>query len=146
MYSGYAKAPVARMTSTSSMMCSTANRAASSEYQVYEIRTVASSISGGVTSNQTYSRLGAPHRAPSGGITPPPIQPGDPGVCEHCHWELDANGDYYCTECGAYIYGGCSCTDECHCPLPLDWTAILFLLALACAYMVYKETKNKHSV
>ena len=105
MYSGYAKAPVARMTSTSSMMRSAANRAATpSEYQVYGITTVASSISGGVTSNQTYPRLGAPRKAPG---DPCPDVP--EGACTHCVWVEDEYGNY------VYEFGDLIKPLESHC-------------------------------
>ena len=143
MYSGYAKAPVARMTSTSSMMRSTTNRAASSEYQVYGIRTVASSITGGETSNQTYSRIGAPRKAPG---DPCPHVPDD--ACTHCVWVEDENGNYVCAICGSDMELGCDHMHDygyCWCPIDFDWKVIFFLAILSSIYVAYVKTKKSRA-
>lgn len=116
-----------------------------SSYQVRVIQTYASNVTGGVTSGTTYSHISSQRRtAPSpsgGGITPP----GNPN-CPNCVWDEEGN----CIYCGHNKYeDGCTCGgdgSDCHCPIAFDWQVVLFLSALACAYMVYKETKNKQSV
>lgn len=144
MYSGYAKAPVARMTSTSSMMRSAANRAATpSEYQVYGITTVASSISGGVTSNQTYPRLGAPRKAPG---DPCPDVP--EGACTHCVWVEDEDGNYVCAICRSELDLGCNHMHDygyCWCPIDFDWKVIFFLAVLGGVYAASKQLKKSRA-
>ena len=140
MYSGFAQAPVVRMTSTSRMMNSSYDRSysASTTTRVQGIQTSASSVYGGVTAGETYARMTGVRK--TGGGTEPG---GNPNGC-YCE---DHDGDGFCDHCGALLDefdGGCS-NDPCWCPLPLDWTAILFLLALTCAYVTYKETKKSRA-
>ena len=150
MYRGFAQAPVTRMNSTSSMMRSTTSRTAtSSQYQVRGIQTYASNVTGGVTSGTTYSHIGAQRRlgAPSpggGGMTPP----SDPtGGCQ-CEWVWDGT-QWVCVHCGSTmtLQDGLNGNfhDPCPCPISFDWTAILFLLTLTCAYVTYKETKKSRA-
>lgn len=129
---GMAQAPTASMRSTSSFSgrgISYGGTVAPVQ-QVYGITTAASGIRGGVTTYGDEHHHGFSRKSP-----------GHPGECEHC---VDADGDFICDICECEIWA-CEC-DPCHCPLHLDWTAILFLLALMCAYVIYKETKNKQSV
>lgn len=141
-----AQAPVATMTSTSSMMRSSYRQPdMSTVNRVQGIRTSASQIFGGITTYDEPAPICKRGRrlAPSG-----PPAPGDEGYCSGCdgHYVWDeSEGDYYCTECGHYLMDGCDC-NPCHCPIAFDWQVLLFLSTLACAYVTYKETKNKQSV
>ena len=135
-----AQTPIATMRSTSSHQYAAANNrginyvsSSSSISGVRGIHTMASTITGGVT---TFDE--GPHR---GHIRKVII----PDVCEHCDFELNEEGEYECIYCHATLLDGCECTPDCHCPLPLDWTAILFLLALTCAYVTYKEMKKSRA-
>ena len=136
------------MNSTSSMMRSITSRTAtSSQYQVRGIQTYASNVTGGVTSGTTYSHIGAQRRlgAPSpggGGMTPP----SDPtGGCQ-CEWVWDGT-QWVCIHCGSTmtLQDGLNGNfhDPCPCPISFDWTVILFLLALACAYVTFIRRRKK---
>ncbi len=150
-YSGYSQAPVAHMTSTSSMRCSSygGTNSPAMEMRVQGFRTSASGVTGGVTSSQTYGRFGAPRRSTT--PTPPP----DPtGVCQ-CVWIYDANlfgegeGGFYCPKCGSTVQLEDALDghyhDYCPCPLEADWRVLIFLTALAGVYKSYKQLKKKQS-
>ena len=124
-----------------------------SPYQVRVIQTYASNITGGVTSGTTYSHIGSRRKLG----TPTPGEEGlldvpvDPtGNCK-CEWVWDDEKQaWVCIHCGSVMtddqyYDGHFHDGQCPCPLPLDWTAILFLLALTCAYVTYKETKKSRA-
>lgn len=126
-----AQAPVATMSSTSSMMRSsyrqndmpTVNR-------VQGFRTSASYVTGGVTSEQTYSSFGRASAARRVG--------GHPEECPYC---IDEDGDGNCDICGMDIY---ECDkNTCHCPVEFDWKALLFLTAAAGVYMAKKTKKSR---
>lgn len=133
MFEGTAQAPVARMTSTSSMMRSSygGTSASTDIVRVQGFRTSASKVYGGVTSEQTYASMGgssAPRRAVSG----------HPGECPHC---IDENGDDICDRCGMDIY---ECDeDTCWCPIGDGKDVWMFMAALAVAYAVYKKHTQK---
>ena len=144
IYRGVAQAPVARISSTSGMLNSSANYMSSS-MQVRGIQTSASFVCGGVTSGSTYARMNSPiRRGPSGPSGPP----GDPWWSCNC---VDEDGDAICDICGCALNiipegGVCDCEDHCWCPLTFDWKAILFLSALAGAYAVHKVRTGKKKV
>ena len=129
-----AQVPVATMTSTSSMICSSFGKASvqTNAVQKHGFYTSASTISGGQTTLDTHPRHGGVRRN----------FPLIPGLCEHCHWVQDENENWYCSDCGCTIYGGCDC-DPCHCPVEFDWKALLFLTAAAGVYMAKKTKKSR---
>ena len=114
--------------------------------RVQGIRTSATYVTGGVTSNQMFTPYGSPRRLGGGGPTPPTDPTGD---CK-CEWYWDGE-KWVCSKCGSTmtdddLLDGHFHDGDCPCPIAFDWQVVLFLSALACAYMVYKETKNKQSV
>lgn len=134
IYGGLAQRPVARMTSTSSMISSSANYM-SSPMQVRGIQTSATYVTGGITSGDTYARIAGIRN--NGGIIPPE----NPDQC-YC---VDEDGNGICDHCGAELDefdGGCS-NDPCWCPLSFDWKALIFLTALAGAYALKKVRASK---
>ena len=126
-----AQAPTASMSSTSSISGRSISYGGTvaSVPQVCGFTTAASGVRGGVTTYGDEHHHGLSRKSPV-----------HPGECEHC---VDNNGDFICDICECEIWA-CEC-DPCHCPLPFDWTAILFLLALACAYVTYKEMKKSRA-
>ena len=139
LYRGCAQAPIARMSSTSSMLNSSANYS-SSPMPVRGIQTSASFVRGGVTSGSTYARMNAPiRRGPGIGI------PGNPWWSCDC---VDEDGDAICDICECNLNwveqgGVCDCEDHCWCPLTFDWKIILFFSVLAGAYAVNKVRTSK---
>lgn len=136
---GMAQAPIASMSSTSSHRYNaTANYgvryACSSESTpaIRGIRTVASSVTGGVTTYEAESS----HK---GHIRKVIL----PDVCDHCDFKLNADGDYECIYCHAILENGCECTPDCHCPIEFDWKALLFLTAAAGVYLAKKTKKSR---
>ncbi len=142
-YRGYTQTPVVSMRSTSSMLSSPAGKGiVPSQTQVYGIRTYASNVTGGVTSGETFGHVGSIRRT-----TPTPPQPGDPGFCPYCQWELK-DGEWYCPICKRFIYDECGCEHDhghCDCPIESDWKILFFLSALAGVYKSYKQMKKKQS-
>jgi len=123
-------------------MMNTSMRNYSSYNQVQGITTSASRIYGGVTSGQTYARIGSIRRG------------GQPGIPEDPWWScgcVDEDGDEICDICGCDLRlvdenGICGCIDEsgyCWCPVECDWKAILFLSALAGLYTLHKVRSSK---
>ena len=145
-----ALAPTATMHSTSSYCGSRAETAAvQTTLQVRGITTCASGITGGVTSTDTFTPKGAIRRS---GTQLPPT-----GACGHCQWVNEGTEDdphWVCAVCGCEPEDECetSCPHsggDCHCDVPLDfnWSAMLFLSALAGAYAVYKaRTREKEII
>ena len=135
-----AQAPTAAMHSTSSFCGGRAETSTvQTTLQVRGITTCASSITGGVTTTDAFPPKGSIRR------NTPPI----PGLCEHCHWVKGADGRWYCDVCGCLAVNDCDCEGECHCDVPLDfnWSAMLFLGALAGAYAIYKaRTREKEII
>lgn len=108
---------------------------------VQVMRTSASHVSGGVTSNETYSNIYS-HRRNS------PDIPDNPGWTCGC---VDEDGDEICDRCGCDLrlvdeHGHCDCYQDsgyCWCPVELDWRAMFFMVALAGAYALYKVRAGK---
>lgn len=95
------------------------------------IRTVASEVAGGMTSDQMLDRV--VRRAPV---------PGNPDFDCSCR---DDDADDYCDFCGDDMYDACHCGD-CRCPLDAGWGSLMMLL-LAMVYAGYKYVflkKNLH--
>ena len=137
-YSGYSQAPVAQMTSTSSMMRSANRQTTDCSYRVQGIQTSASYVTGGVTAGDTYARMSGRRKA---GETP-----GVGGNPEVCYCE-DSDGNHKCDHCGAYFdeFDGSCSNNPCWCPIDLDWNVMLFLTAAAGIYMLYKKTKKSRA-
>ncbi|MBR0296195.1 MAG: hypothetical protein IJQ95_02230 [Paludibacteraceae bacterium] len=138
---GMAQAPIASMSSTSSHRYNATTNygvryACSSESTpaIRGIRTVASSVTGGVTTYEAESS----HK---GHIRKVIL----PDVCDHCDFQPNADGDFECIYCHATLENGCECTPDCHCPIVFDWQVVLFLSVLACAHIIYKETKKSRA-
>ncbi len=136
---GLAQAPMASMSTTSSMSRGISYNEPSSTPAVQGIYTSASQISGGVTAAQVYT---------SGGVMKRKVGPGgNPGDCD-CDWQWNATLNLWeCTKCGStetdedyfdenHHHGG-----DCPCYVPLSggWEVWLFMTALAAAYAVYKK-------
>ncbi len=136
---GLAQAPMASMSTTSSMSRGISYNEPSSTPAVQGIYTSASQISGGVTAVQTYAQMNGPHKAKKSGED----MPLPPGSCTECHWEWNPEiGDYVCTVCGSEARFGCDHMYEegyCWCPIDFNWAVALFMTALAAAYAVYKK-------
>ena len=140
-----AQAPTAAMHSTSSFCGGRAETSTvQTTLQVRGITTCASGITGGVTTTDVFPPKGSARRS---GLLPP-------GACQHCQWiniGTEDNPIYVCAVCGCTPEDGdpCDCEGECHCDVPLDlnWSAMLFMGALAGAYAIYKaRTREKEII
>ena len=129
VYTGLAQAPVASMSSTGRSMGTMpayANPVMGNTMSVTTgIYTSASYISGGVTSNDTYARIGSRINDPE--------HPGDP-ECPYC---IDDDEDGFCDRCGLEMddhNGGCPC--------PIGNTPWLIISAMAIAFAIYKRKQS----
>ena len=144
-YSGFAQAPTASMHSTTSMYrgIASANTNTSATSQVRVMQTFASTVTGGVTSADTYS-----HIRPAKSKKSSEDGPGVPdGACTECDWVWDPElGIYVCSVCGSWSNLGCDHLDEhgyCWCPIGDGWQVWLFMAMLAIAYTSIKKTTGK---
>lgn len=156
---GVAQAPVAAMGSVSRGVAPvdgtqgyasmrTITTAVSMTQSARGIYTAASSVTGGVTTNETGGKPRGRVRKTTPEPTSPVPTPDTPGSCPGCvghyKWDPDGNagdGDWYCMQCEHYLTEGCTCAEEdgyCWCPLDLNWGAVLFLALLAAGYAMWK--------
>ena len=138
-----AQAPTAAMHSTSSFYGGRAETASvQNTLQVRGITTCASGITGGVTTTDAFPPKSSARRST------PPL----PWLCEHCQWiniGTEEDPEWVCAVCGCEANFNCDCEGECHCDVPLDlnWSAMLFMGALAGAYAIYKaRTREKEII
>ena len=144
---GLAQAPMASMSTTSSMSRGISYNEPSSTPAVQGIYTSASQISGGVMASTTYAQMSIRRAKKEDPDTPP--SPGDDGYCPGCAghyvWDSSLNhgrGGWICSSCGCELKDGCDCEEEygyCWCPIDFNWAVALFMTALAAAYAVCKK-------
>lgn len=92
------------------------------------IITSASMVTGGVSSDETYSHMHGHVR--TGHV---------PGECPYCH---DDDDDGYCDVCGSDMID--HDFDDCPCRVPLecDWTVVLFITILSVLYVIVPRRKR----
>ena len=132
VYSGLAQAPTASMHSTTSMYrgIASANTNTSATSQVRVMQTFASSVTGGVTTADTYAHISGPRKIG-----------GNPHGC-NCE---DEDGDEKCDHCGTDFseFDDYCDNDPCWCPIGDGWQVWLFMAMLAIAYTSIKKTTGK---
>ena len=123
---GLAQAPSMTMSSTTSSMgrgITMSNASMTAAPQVRGIYTAASQVTGGVTTEDTYSPARGPRK----------IGGRHPGECPDC---VDGDRDGVCDICECELYA-CEC-DDCRCPLDFNAAVALFMALLAGAYAFNK--------
>ena len=136
------QAPTPSMRSTATMYnrdIASANTDKKETSQIHVMQTFASSISGGVTTAETYHQIG-PARSKKSDPLPP-------DACTECKWVWDeVRGCYVCIMCGSNSDDGCDhlyYEGYCWCPIGDGWEVWFFVTALAGAYALYKARARK---